>query len=293
MKETTVLTRALLLPFMALTLSGQMGDVVVTSAASFEFGLPPPGSIAAIFCSGLTGITETIQAAGFPLPRELGGVRVTIGGAPAPILAVAPVEGYHQINVQVPLEARFDADFVMAVRVQFKDFDGVARITRLRNTPGDFFRWPGNYREGTGYLGIFQHVKDYSLVTSENPARPGETVIAYLTGMPGTTPPVPTGESAPFSPLAEVPHQDIRKISWDIYTVEYGATEMNPLEVAPLFMGLVPGLAGIYQINFTVPDMWSKGTTWITVKRELCMQFLCSPQPTITRSAPVILPIAN
>jgi len=110
MKVTTVLTRALLLPFMALTLSGQLGDVVVTSAASFEFGLSYYGSIAAIFCRGLTGITETIQAAGFPLPRELGGVRVTIGGVPAPILAVAPVEGYYQINVQVPWEARFGPD---------------------------------------------------------------------------------------------------------------------------------------------------------------------------------------
>jgi len=182
----------------------------------------------------------------------------------------------------------------MAVRVQFKDFDEVAHTT-VRRTPGDFFRWPGNYQEGTGYLGIFQHVNDYSLVTSENPARPGETVVAYLTGMLGTMPPVPTGESAPFSPLAEVPHGGSRPDGWNLYTVEFGATEMNPLEVAPLFMGLVPGLAGIYQVNFAVPETWAKGTTWVTVKRDQCISILppCRTQPTITRSAPVILPIAN
>jgi hypothetical protein len=42
--------------------------------------------------------------------------------------------------------------------------------------PGDFFRWPGTN------LGIFQHWPDYSLVTEDNPARPGEILITYLTG---------------------------------------------------------------------------------------------------------------
>ena len=43
--------------------------------------------------------------------------------------------------------------------------------------PGDFFRT----REG---VGLFQHAHNNSLVTSDNPARAGEVVVAYLTGLP-------------------------------------------------------------------------------------------------------------
>jgi hypothetical protein len=39
----------------------------VTNAASFATGLPQPGSLATIFCSGLTGI-HSLDAPGFPFP---------------------------------------------------------------------------------------------------------------------------------------------------------------------------------------------------------------------------------
>lgn len=78
--------------------------LAVTDAASFAAGLPANGSLATVFCTGLTGITRVVVADGVPLPLQLSGVSVRVDGVPAPMLAVAAVDGYQQINVQVPWE---------------------------------------------------------------------------------------------------------------------------------------------------------------------------------------------
>src|SRR5262245_49751165 len=51
----------------------QIGNIVVTEAASFQTGWPWPGSIASVFCTGLTGISGIVTAGNYPLPLELGG----------------------------------------------------------------------------------------------------------------------------------------------------------------------------------------------------------------------------
>lgn len=70
-------------------LSAQISHIVVTDGASFEAGLlPAPGSIGTIFCTGLS-VTGVVSAPGTPLPQTLAGVTVTVGGAQAPLFAVA------------------------------------------------------------------------------------------------------------------------------------------------------------------------------------------------------------
>jgi len=145
------------------------------------------------------------------------------------------------------------------------------------------------------FLGLFQHAHDYSLVTSQNPARPGETLIGYLTGLPGTNPPVPTGEAAPSSPPAIVPQFTMRGVpGWDIYTIRLGNLDTNnPIEVTPSFLGLVPGLAGVFQVNFTVPLAWSGGSTWLNLTRDRWGGMFSGGRPIINSSAPVFLPITQ
>src|ERR1035437_1972294 len=70
---------SVLLPWMAWC---QIGNITVTSAASFQPGVPPAGSIGTIFYTGLA-VKGVVGAAGVPLPRTLAGVTVSIGGAPA------------------------------------------------------------------------------------------------------------------------------------------------------------------------------------------------------------------
>src|SRR5258708_29149952 len=88
-------------------LFGQIRVLGVAVSSDFTQDLPAMGSLASIAVTGLTGIVGVIPAVGFPLPYSLAGISVTVGGVPAPILAVADVGSMHgtnlqQINVQVP-----------------------------------------------------------------------------------------------------------------------------------------------------------------------------------------------
>jgi uncharacterized protein (TIGR03437 family) len=191
-----------------------------------------------------------------------------VGGAPAPLFGLAPAQGYQQINIQVPQEAEFGAQDVEVI-VEQSAQRGSARAPLRLTSPGEFFRWPGTN------LGTFQHWPDYSLVTPENPARPGETIIAYLTGLPGTTPTVPTGQASPFEPLAVVPRYSYSPLV-DAYTI-YDPVDLTFLfEAQTLWIGLVPGLVGVYQVNLVLPGSAGGGDRQVVFRRTLCRPFqLC------------------
>jgi len=82
--------------------TAQIHVSVVASSAGFAPGLPAMGSLASIGLTGLTGIQGIQSVTGCPLPYEFAGVSVTVNGTPAPILAVAELMEYQQINIQVP-----------------------------------------------------------------------------------------------------------------------------------------------------------------------------------------------
>ncbi|MBS1828983.1 MAG: hypothetical protein JST93_27010 [Acidobacteria bacterium] len=276
----------------------QINNITVTSAASFEIGLPGPGSLASIFCTGLPSIEGTVKAAGFPLPRELAGITVMVGGASAPILAVAAGNGFQQINIQVPLEPLQFTMTGVLVAVRAGTSSGTREVSLSITKPGEFFRIPGDPRLGEGNKGIFQHASDYSLVTEENPAKPGEIVIAYLTGIPlRTVPEVPTGEAAPLSPPALVPRllhpiTDERIISF--FSIRFGDNPTTSTTYSvPSFLGLTPGLAGVFQANFTIPASWDRGTTRIVLTREMITGISGNGRFEATYSTPVVIPIAR
>lgn len=92
-------------------------NIVVTSAASFQIGLPARGSVGTMFCTGLS-IQGVTGAKTVPLPLSLSDVTVTVGGAVAPLFAVAALNGYQQINFEVPQEATIDNDGSAQIIVQ-------------------------------------------------------------------------------------------------------------------------------------------------------------------------------
>ena len=260
----------------------QVANIAVTSGASFEPGVPPRGSLASIFCTGLD--VSQIAVADrdrYPLPLTLAGVEVRIGGASAPLFAVAPLGGYQQINLQVPQEAQFGGPDV-EVEVSQQGRRGTVRAPVALSSPRDFFRWPGGFA-------ALQHAVDYAAVTPQNPARGGEMLLAYLTGLPGTQPVVPSGQPSPLEPLAIVP-QFSMVASAELYEVVIGSTA-----VTPLFVGLAPGLAGIYQINFVVPAFARAGNFALTLRRTTCTAFFGSCAAgggvrTLYVSSPALIP---
>jgi uncharacterized protein (TIGR03437 family) len=111
---------------------------------------------------------------------------------------------------------------------------------------------PAIYTFSDGTTLVAQHPDaTASLVTSSNPAKPGETLTIYAVGMGTTTPPVPSGTPAPSNPLASVPPQVVVTV------------DGQPAQVS--FAGLTPGLAGLYQINFAVPLTAKAGTLNVVI----------------------------
>ena len=60
-----------------------------------------------IFGTGLTrGVSGVVEASTSPLPFSIHGTSVLVNGIPAPLYAVANVNGQEQINFQVPWEVQ-------------------------------------------------------------------------------------------------------------------------------------------------------------------------------------------
>jgi uncharacterized protein (TIGR03437 family) len=94
---------------------------------------------------------------------------------------------------------------------------------------------------------------DGALVTASKPAKAGEELTAWTTGLGATNPPATTGQAS-TKPL---PTAQTLGISFN-YTVNALATKPRPPFVsaptpAPVYSGLAPGFVGLYQINFVVP----------------------------------------
>jgi uncharacterized protein (TIGR03437 family) len=204
----------------------------IYNAASYEVGdVVAPGEIVTVLGSGLASGAQS--AAGAPLPASLNGVGVSIGGVPAPLYYVSP----NQINLQVPTSLSEGASNLI-LNVNGQSLTRVVRAVALR--PGIF---------------AVTHASDFSLVTPQNPAQPGEYLAVFCTSLGPTSPSVPAGQANPLAP-APLPSPVTVNLQ--------GAEVPTP---ASSYAGLAPGTVGLYQVNFQLPE----GTTG-TVGLEIILQ---------------------
>jgi uncharacterized protein (TIGR03437 family) len=103
---------------------------------------------------------------------------------------------------------------------------------------------------GSG-TGVFLHA-NYTAVTSNSPAQPGETILIYCTGLGATNPPQTSGGAAPANPPATA--------------VITPTVTIGGISSVVSFAGLAPGFAGLYQINAQVPTGISAGTPQVIVQ---------------------------
>ena len=210
----------------------------VVNAASFEPGAVAPGGIFTIFGDSL-GPVEAQETVAFDpdtglLPAELGGVRVTFDGVPAPLFFVSQ----RQINLQVPFEVAGKAETVVRAV-----YDGVAgppvTIAVEAARPGVF-----TFADGARAVVLNQ---DGSLNGPGAPAFRGEVVTVFATGQGLVDPALATGAPAPSDTLRRVAN----------LSVDIGGRAVPQSEV--LFAGLTPGLVGLLQVNVRVPATVTSG----------------------------------
>ncbi len=180
------------------------------NAASSAPGLVA-GSLASIYGEGLANATAA--ASSLPLPTSMGGVTILINGAAAPLLFVSP----GQVNLQVPWTTPSGTAALVAV------MDGV---------PGNTITAPVR----SALPGVFVVVNAAGqLVNADRPARAGDVLIVYATGLGAVTESQTTGRPAPASPLAS--------------TRETPVVRIGNVQGEILFAGLTPGFVGLYQLN--------------------------------------------
>ena len=207
----------------------------VVDAASLNRVLAP-GTWVSIFGNGFT--STTVTATSVPLPTVLDGVSVEVDDGTqtrqAPLLFVSP----RQINAQLP----YDVPPALAVRVRnaagVSEADTIAIVDRA----------PRLFTRPTGEPLVFH--TDFTLVSEAAPAEPGETLVAYATGLGAVDPPVAAGD---------VPGEALSKV-----TTSVGVTVGDrPADV--LYAGLAPANVGLYQVNFTVPPALDDGAFEVAV----------------------------
>ncbi len=161
-----------------------------TNGAGFQVGSVSPCSLVTIFGTGLaTGIQGAVTS--FLEPQSLvAGVSVQFATVPAPILSVANVNNQQSVTVQVPCET---VPGSVPVVVTVGGGSTTVNVTVLPISPGIF--------QTTMSDGVVRAVlvrPDGSFVTPQNPARIGEIIRMYATGLGQTSPPIVTNQMVPL-----------------------------------------------------------------------------------------------
>lgn len=240
-----------------------ISEAGVVNGASFSEEQPAaPGSIISIFGDNLgVELTDdglqpfTALAEGSPLPTELGGYRVTIGGIEAPLYFVAGQatgnSGFAgQINAQVPWEVQPGE---VALKVLREGEDGVLEseavtIPLARISPAFFSFDFGSGRAVAVNLkidgqsdvingSVAQPAGSLEGVTTQ-PAKLGGVVTLYANGLGPVEPPAATGDDS---------LDGLRGATIPVKVL------VGPAEAEVLFAGLAPQFVGVYQINIVIP----------------------------------------
>jgi uncharacterized protein (TIGR03437 family) len=275
----------------AISALGQSASPGAIIGAGYLFPTPinvAPGQVITLFAAGIgSSLTGPVYAPAGKLPTSLVGIGVTITqgtNMPAPILEVRPVTtctgcgALTAITIQIPyglftpcnpsLGVCSNSEVVVLTEF-FVTENGVAGTPSGLNVLADQVHilticdtvLPGAFGYGpTGGLPCQPQVThaNGTLVSNANPAMVGEELVAYAVGLGATKPAVPTGEPA----TKPVPTAETFQLDFNFHP-DALASKPFPSNVVPanyqpqipLFTGLTPGYAGLYQINFLVPGV--------------------------------------
>ena len=201
-----------------------------------------PGSIISLYGTDLAPAVAAAQS--LPLPTQLAGVSVRIGDRFAPLYFVSP----GQINAMVP----FEVNGRVNVQVVAGNASTSAQVgvTLSSNSPRMF----SINQQGTGQ-GAIQIANTVIFAAPTNsipgaqarPARPGEFLTIYCSGLGAVSNPPVSGAASPGTTLST--------------TTTVPSVTVGGVPATPTFSGLAPGFVGLYQINLAVPAATAAGNS--------------------------------
>ena len=194
-------------------------------------GALAPAMIVEVYGSGLAAPTATPGM--LPLPTIFNNTFVLVGPYQVPLYYLS--DG--QLDVQIAAELAPNQQYPIVVSANGK----LTTPQLIDVAPVQL----GIAHYDDGHV-IAQHGVGSAYVTAASPAKPGEVLVMYLSGMGPTNPAVKSGDAAPnVEPLARVTLTPTVMVNGQMAKLE--------------FAGLTPGFVGLYQVNFDVPTNATTG----------------------------------
>jgi uncharacterized protein (TIGR03437 family) len=179
-----------------------------------------------------SGLADSAVSGPLPLTTQLGSTQVVLGGETLPLLYAAD----SVINVLIPYDLAVNT--TQQLVVQRANAISVPVKTAIFNAAPAILSTNGT-GSGQGHVYVIGPGGVETLANQNSPATAGNPVVIYCIGLGAVNPGVTGGSVAPSMPLANAT-ADVT-VTLGTQTVKAG------------FAGLTPGLAGLYQINATIP----------------------------------------
>ena len=204
----------------------------IVNSADNQPGVLAPNTLGTIYGQNLAYGTNALSAddvQGGMLPTVFPGtgVHVLIGNIVANLIYVSPT----QINFLVPPNL---AIATVNVQVVVDSWAGPAIPIQLAAAAPGLFQLDAQNAIATE--------ADGSLITPQAPAKPGDVIVLYATGLGQTTPPVV---------YSLIPNAAASLIGIASFTVSLDGVAVDPSAI--LYAGIAPGFGGLYQVNLTLP----------------------------------------
>jgi uncharacterized protein (TIGR03437 family) len=214
-------------------------NIKFANGASFSTDIvAAPGSIVTItgtgILPGVQGLFSGVNIVGglptsFPIPASAGTGSILINGVPAPIYYVLNSGGVEQVTVQVPFETQPGM-----ANVTINSVGGGSTTVPLQVqavAPGVFESTYGNQRVAVATR------PDGSVVSPSNPARRGEQIRIYVTGLGQVSPAAVTGSFGLGQDVSAPIVVGIDDAGVPLISAQYA-----------------PGMVGVYVITIKIPD---------------------------------------
>jgi uncharacterized protein (TIGR03437 family) len=253
------------LPPVSFTLQSLSGPEVPSTGVVGAGGSNPavtaitPGGIFSIYGTSLASETRGLQGSDVVnnmLPINLAGTCVEVGGVRAPLFYVSPL----QINAQTPALSGDDTSVVVILNCgTSSELRGAPVKVSLQTAAPEFFSI--GYVSGSGVIAATDSLNPSLLIgppglmpgVTFTPAKAGQYVTLYATGLGALQAPLPAGQLAPAG---------VDSVAGSA-KIKLAGSDLDPANV--LYVGATPGFAGLYQVNIRIPQGTPTGHQPVTI----------------------------